>query len=170
MIGTQTMPKPPSENKLTGLSVLLILVGFFGVIMVVNFVMAYYALHTFSGMQTEKPYESGLAYNRAISDAKAQVSRGWHVDARIERQADGSVGVTAEMKDVSSAPIHDLAVVATLRSPIDSKLDHSVKLAEEKDGSYRGTVNAAAVQWDAEIIAEQNGIAVFKSINRIIIH
>ena len=137
MIGTQTMPKPPSENKLTGLSVLLILVGFFGVIMVVNFVMAYYALHTFSGMQTEKPYESGLAYNRAISDAKAQVSRGWHVDARIERQADGSVGV---------------------------------KLAEEKDGSYRGTVNAAAGQWDAEIIAEQNGIAVFKSINRIIIH
>ena len=78
--------------------------------------------------------------------------------------------MTAEMKDVSSAPIHDLAVVATLRSPIDSKLDHSVKLAEEKDGSYRGTVNAAAGQWDAEIIAEQNGIAVFKSINRIIIH
>jgi len=170
MIGTQTMQRPASESKLTGLKVLAILIGFFGVIMGVNFVMAYYAIHTFSGMQTEKPYESGLAYNRAIADAKAQVSRGWHVDAQVERLADQSVAIAVVMKDAQSAPIHDVTVLAALRSPIDSKLDHNLTLITDQKGAYRGTVDAAAGQWDLEIIAEQAGVTVFKSINRVIIH
>ncbi len=170
MIGTHTMQGPVSEVKLTGLKVLLIFVGFFGVIMAVNFVMAYYAIHTFSGMQTEKPYESGLAYNRAIADAKAQVSRGWTVEEHVERQADGLVGVSAVIKDASSTPLDDLTVLARLRSPIDSKLDHTLTLIGGLNGQYRGTVDAAAGQWDIEIVAEQKSVAAFKSINRVIIH
>lgn len=159
-----------SDFRLTGWNVLLIIGSFFGVIMVVNFVMAYYAIHTFSGMQTEKPYESGLAYNRAISEAKAQASRGWNVDVRMERVADGSVGMNVTLNDAASKPLENLIVKAALRSPIDSKRDHLLSLMFSGHGTYSGITNAEAGQWDVEIVAESEGATVYRSINRVILH
>lgn len=170
MIGIEVVEQSKSNFRLTGWKVFFIITSFFGVIMAVNFVMAYYAIHTFSGMQTEKPYESGLAFNRAISEAKIQASRGWNVDVRMERVADGSVGMTVTLNDAASKPLENLIVKATLRSPIDSKRDHFLSLMSSGHGIYSGITNAEVGQWDVEIVAESEGATVYRSINRVILH
>jgi len=156
--------------KLTGLKVLMITLGFFGVVMIVNFGMAYMAIHTFSGMQTDKPYETGLAFNRAISDASAQAARGWKVNASLERTPSGLVGVLVSLKDAQAYALSGLQVSAVLRSPIDAKRDHLVTLMEGNMGSYQGETEAQAGQWDVEVEAKQDGVTAFRSINRVIVH
>ena len=170
MIGIEVVKQSKSNFRLTGWKVFFIIASFFGVIMAVNFVMAYYAIHTFSGMQTEKPYESGLAFNRAISEAKIQASRGWNVDVRMERAADGSVGMKVTLNDAASQPLDNLIIKAALRSPIDSKRDHLLSLVSEGQGKYSGVTSAEAGQWDVAIVAEIDGATVYRSINRVILH
>jgi nitrogen fixation protein FixH len=170
MTGSGAMVETKPEFRLTGAKVLLLLVGFFVTIMAVNFLMAYYAIHTFSGMQTEKPYESGLAYNRAIAEAKALTALGWKADIHSDRSADGTVSLDVSMADTSGIPLADLAVHARLRSPIDSKRDHEVAFSNEGNGLYRGSTGAEAGQWDLEVSAERNGAVQFRSVNRIVLH
>ncbi len=165
----------PSETstpgfRLTGGKVLAILIGFFVTVISVNFLMAYLAIHTFSGMQTEKPYESGLAFNRAIADAQAQDARGWSVSASVDRAADGTVAVKASLTDAAKAPLSGYAVTATLRSPIDAKRDHTITLSDDGNGVYSGQANGEAGQWDLEIMALLNEKPLFRSVNRVILH
>lgn len=166
---TGTMVSTKSGFRLTGPKILLILVGFFAPIMAVNFLMAYYAIHTFSGMQTEKPYESGLAYNRAIAEAKAQAALGWQVDVHSDKQADGTLMLAALMKDASSTPLNNLSVHVRLLSPTDSKRDHALVLSEQGQGFYRGSTGVEAGQWDVELEAGRDGHIQFRSVNRIIV-
>ena len=168
MMANQTMDD--EGPKLTGLKVLMMTLGFFGVVMGVNFGMAYMAIHTFSGMQTDKPYESGLAFNRAISDASAQAVRGWRVGASLERMPSGLVDVSVSLKDANAKALSGLQVSAVLRSPIDAKRDHLVTLKEGNMGTYQGETEAEAGQWDVEVEAKQDGVTEFRSINRVIMH
>ncbi len=168
MMANQTMDD--EGPKLTGLKVLMITLGFFGVVMIVNFGMAYMAIHTFSGMQTDKPYETGLAFNRAISDANAQAARGWNVNARLERAPSGMVGVLVSLKDAQANALSGLQVSTVLRSPIDAKRDHLVTLKEDQFGSYQGETQAEVGQWDVEVEAKQDGVTAFRSISRVIMH
>jgi nitrogen fixation protein FixH len=156
--------------RLTGLKVLAILLLFFGTIMIVNFLMAYLAIHTFSGMQTDKPYETGLAFNHAIADAQAQDARGWSVSAAVERAPSGTVTVKATLLDAAKAPLSGYVVTATLRSPIDAKRDHTVALSDDGEGLYHGEITTEAGQWDLEILALLNDKSLFRSVNRVILH
>ena len=156
--------------RLTGGMVLAILLGFFASVFGANFLMAYFAIHTFSGMQTERPYESGLAFNRAIADAQAQEARGWSVSASVDRATDGTVAVKASLLDAAKAPLSGYVVTATLRSPIDAKRDHALSLRDDGKGAYSGQANAEAGQWDLEIVAALNEKPLFRSVNRVILH
>ena len=80
----------PGGRVLTGRMVLLMLVGFFGVMLAVNFVFATYAVKTFSGLDSDNPYDSGLAYNKEIAAAKAQADLGWTVDLTRTPDAGGA--------------------------------------------------------------------------------
>jgi nitrogen fixation protein FixH len=164
-----SQPNPPTI-RLTGPKVLAIIVGFFAVVMSVNFLMAYLAIHTFSGMQTENPYETGLAFNRAIADAEAQDARGWSVAVTVDRTATGVVTLKASLLDAAKAPLSGYGVNAVLRSPIDAKRDHPVLLTDDGKGAYHGDTIAEAGQWDLEIIASLKEKPLFRSINRVILH
>ena len=160
----------PKKPSLTGGKVLAIIVGFFAVVMSVNFLMAYLAIHTFSGMQTENPYETGLAFNRAIADAEAQDARGWSVSVAVDRAATGAVTLKASLLDAAKAPLSGYVVNAVLRSPIDAKRDHPLLLTDDSKGAYHGETIAEAGQWDLEIIASLKDKPLFRSINRVILH
>ena len=67
-----------AKPVLTGRKVLLLLVGFFSIVFLVNGVMIHLALKTFPGVEDARPYERGLAYDREIAQALAPIliSRG----------------------------------------------------------------------------------------------
>lgn len=66
------------RRGLRGGHVLLVFIGFFVTVFVVNGVMIYEAISTFGGLETPDAYRKGLAYNQRIAEGVAQEQRGWH--------------------------------------------------------------------------------------------
>ena len=64
-------------DGLRGRHVLLGLVGFFGLIFLVNGIFAYYAIATFGGGDTSDPYRKGLNYNETVAEAARDAELGW---------------------------------------------------------------------------------------------
>lgn len=168
-----TAGRKPAETaddvgrKLTGLHVLLILIGFFVTVAAVNALMIHFALSTFSGEVAKKPYEQGLAFNNEIKEARAQAERGWKVDGRVSRAADGKAQIEVAARDASGAALAGLNVEANLAWPTDKKRDHLIKLVDVGGGVYRGAIAAEAGGWELELRAVRDGETLFKSRNRI---
>jgi nitrogen fixation protein FixH len=154
-------------RKLTGLRVLFILLTFFGTVAGVNAVMIYSALSTFRGEVTAHPYEEGLAFNSEIGEARAQAARGWKVDGKVVRSADGQATIEVAARDASGAALTGLQMEAILAAPADKKRDHTVKLADVGGGAYRAVVATQSGAWDFELSAARDGKKVFQSRNRI---
>jgi hypothetical protein len=71
-------------NGIDGRHVLLGLIAFFGVMLVANSLLVYYALDTFSGGDRPDPYRAGLRYNDTIAAAERQAALGWQSDVAYD--------------------------------------------------------------------------------------
>ncbi len=65
------------QSLFTGRKMLLIMLSFFGVIITVNFYMAYSAVSTFPGLEVDNSYVASQQFNER---AAAQRALGWSVD------------------------------------------------------------------------------------------
>lgn len=159
---------PPSPASLTGGKVLAILLISFAVIASVNATMVYYALSTFRGEVDPHPYEHGLAYNKDIAAAEAQVARHWQVAAHVSGAA-AARSVEATFHDDAGQPIARLAVTAGFEFATDMTHDHNIALQEVAPGIYRGTLPLADGQWELVISARRNAQQLFESRNRLMV-
>jgi nitrogen fixation protein FixH len=154
----------PGGRALTGRKVLLILVAFFGVMLAVNFVFATYAVKTFSGIDADNPYDTGLAYNKEIAAAKAQLALGWTVDLTRTPDA-GATQITVTVKDRDGRPVSGLDVGMHFYYPATRKLDRQIAAAELADGVYSGAAPLTSGRWDVEIDLTRNGERLFRTRN-----
>ena len=161
----------PSGFRLTGRMVLLILVSFFGVVITVNLYMAYVAVNTFSGLQTQRPYETGLKFNHTMKNAQRQIEQHWSVSSHYERQADGQVKLNLSMRDGQGRPIENVVAKVSLVSPVNALNDADFDLVAQAPGEMVGTTRAEAGQWDLVIAisqgTQQGAQEVFRSVSRI---
>jgi nitrogen fixation protein FixH len=155
-----------SGRRLTGRTVLVIALAFFGTVAAVNAVMIHYALSTFRGEVGAHPYEAGLAYNREIAASRAQSERNWIVEAHLQN-APGGRTLEVSMRDSAGEPISDLQVSATFAAPVDARLDRRVELMSIGEGRYTGVAPVSPGNWDLEIQSRRAGEVLFKSKNRI---
>ena len=159
-----TLRREPAP--LTGGKVLLICIGFFGVIFGVDAIMAFDAISTFRGEVTAHPYEKGLAYNSDIEAAKAQAARDWRVD--VSFAADGPArSARIAFSDPTGHPVEGLSVAGVFASPGDVRRDKSFTLQETTPGTYVGQTTPARGVWDFEITASRDGKTLFRSKNRV---
>jgi len=158
----------PAGKPLTGRSVLLWLLAFFGVVIGINAVMMALAIGTMPGLETEKPYQAGIGYNAEIAAARAQATRRWKVASHIDRDASGRASVKVEARDGGGAPLARLAVTVRLARPTDQRADRTILLTEHESGSYLGeTTDIAPGVWDLELDADRGTERMFRSRNRI---
>jgi nitrogen fixation protein FixH len=150
-----------------------IYVGIFLVVLAVNLIMAYSAVHTFSGVE-ENAYEKGLAYNQTLAKMQAEQDLGWTVRAAIRPHADASgdprpADVVAELRDRDGRPLTGLGVTATLVRPTLIGLDSSVPLVEQGDGRYMAAVVLPKPGlWELRLTARK-GDAVDETVQRVLI-
>jgi nitrogen fixation protein FixH len=153
---------------LSGRTVLLSLVGFFGVVIGVNVTMMTLAISTMPGTEVESPYLAGIKYNAEISAARAQEARGWRMTSHVDRAGDGSAVVTIEARDRNGAPLTGLGLLVKLARPTDKRADRVFTLGERSAGRYSGEASdVAAGIWDLEVEADRGGGRLFRSKNRI---
>ena len=158
-----------STRPLTGRTVLLALLAFFGIVIGVNGVMIAFAVGTMPGLENEKPYQTGIAYNAEIEAARAQAGRHWTVATHITRDAQGRANVTVLAHDANGAPVSGLTVAVRLLRPAGQYGDRTVELGERTPGTYQGeAAGVAAGAWDVEIEAARASERLFRSHNRIV--
>jgi len=161
-----TSPKP-----LTGRFVLLTLLGFFGVVFAVNFLMMKLAIDTLPGTEVDSAFSASLGYEKEIAAARDQNARNWQVDAHIQRGPNGDALLQVEARDNGGLPISGLKFQGRLERPTDRRADRPVELAEVGIGIYRGTASLiAAGQWDLVIEGDAAGGRMFLSKNRVILN
>ena len=156
----------PGGRPLTGRKVLGLLIGFFGVMLLANFIMAREAVTTFSGLDKNNPYDTGLAYNKDIAAAKAQAALGWSVE--LTRTPDGqATQLTATVKDKAGQAVTGLDVSMHFLQPATSRFDREIAAGAIAEGVYAGSADLAPGRWEVEIDFNRNGERQFRSRNQL---
>lgn len=137
------------SRPFTGRTVLIWLLGFFGLVFVVNGAFIYYAEHSFPGLSATNAYEAGLDYNRVLEAADEQRLLGWHVELSVEPQTRSLI---LNVHDEKNIPLDGLTAVAELRRPAEATDDRQANFAATGQGIYRADgVLSAAGTWNATL-------------------
>ena len=132
------LPSVKPGRPLTGRGVLVMLVGFFGVIFAVNIYFLVSALKTYTGVVSQEPYRKGLQYNQRIAADERQSQLGWTVG--VDVGAEGRAKLTFMGAD--NKPVTALTVTATLGRPANDREDRTLTLTETQPGQYEGSGQA----------------------------
>lgn len=139
-------------------------VAFFLIVFAANGVLVYVALDTWTGMETEKYYERGLAYNRDLAGARAQAELGWQVDIAITPLGAGPAGelraeLAVSLRDRDGRALDGGEVRARFIRPTHSGADSEVVLRSLGGGRYGGEVALPLPgQWDLVVLGSVNGV------------
>ena len=131
-------------SELKGHHVLMVLVGFFGVMLIVNGIFVYFALATFSGGDTTNPYRKGLDYNETLAAAERLAARGWQAEIGYD---DKSGHLSVSVRDRAGAPVTGLGLAAAFSRPATEKEDRTVGLTEAEPGVYTAEIMLAPGAW-----------------------
>lgn len=119
-----------------------VFVGGMALVVVVNAVMAWFALSTFAGTTVDRSYERGRQYNAVIAEAERQARTGWHFSVAWHPGTgdplSGTVVVTA--RDAAAAPLDRLSVEAVLLRPLEAPQPIALAFAEIGAGRYAAPV------------------------------
>ncbi|MEA1676123.1 FixH family protein [Nitrospirillum sp. BR 11163] len=136
-----------------------IFVGGMGVVIVVNSILIYVALHSWTGIVTAKPYERGIEYNKVLQAQAQQDALGWVFDADIEPWGDGPKGtgvLTVRVSDRDGAALDGMALTGRLVRPIDIMPDVPLTFTAAGNGRYTASVALPKHgQWDLKLKAEK---------------
>src|SRR5689334_14742623 len=94
-------------RPLTGRTVLLCLIAFFGVVAIANAIMIRAAVSTFGGVETSSSYQAGLAFTQNAAAAHAQDELHWDVKADV-RPVGEKVIVEIDARDAAGRPLSGL--------------------------------------------------------------
>ncbi len=139
-------------NEIRGRHVLIGLIGFFGLIFLVNGIFLYYAVTTFGGGDTSNPYRKGLQYNETLAEAARDAERGWKADLVY----DGKTGRLAfSLRDKGGEPVAGLHFDVTVGRPATDREDVSAKFHEIESGSYVAELTLAPGQWVVQLRSKE---------------
>ena len=138
----------------TGRHMTMVLVAFFGTIIVVNFTMARFASSTFGGVVVENSYVASQHFNRWLDEAEAQRALGWMAEA--SRNADDHVEIM-----LTGAPAA-VTMTAEARHPLGALPDAKLDFAHVGDGRYVSRDPLPAGRWTLRL-AVRDGARIWRS-------
>ena len=148
----------------TGWHMLSIMVGFFGTIISVNLLMAYYANSSWSGMLSKNTYVASQDFNIKAAEAREWARQGFRGSVRVDEHIisyslQGPVDKISQVESVS----------ATMHRPVGEDEDFSVELRRSADGSYSAPHRLSPGPWIIDIEAKSHDRTVFHEAERVIV-
>jgi len=146
-------------------------VAAFGVVIFVNGTMAYIAVDSWTGLETEKPFQHAQAFNTELAQKSAQVKLGWSANAEFEPSRSGDstrAGVVRlSITDREGRAVSGLSVETLAVRPIQEGYDQTLILAEREPGTYVAPTQLPLPgQWELRFTATRAD-DVFKMRHRI---
>ncbi|MEQ8824641.1 MAG: FixH family protein [Filomicrobium sp.] len=140
----QPMANPNHSGwTLTGWHVLGAILVFFSVLFVVNGVFLYYAITTFTGIETSDAYRKGISYNQNLQEERRFEQLGWQ--GKIA--GDGkTIKLTLLTQD--GTPVRGMDVSGKVGRPATDKFDQTVTFKDQGNGIYAAKdANLAPGNW-----------------------
>jgi nitrogen fixation protein FixH len=152
---TDLTANPQSPRK--SLWIPTLMVGLMLLVVAVNGAMIFFAQSTFSGLDTTKAYQQGLAYNATLKEARANAALGWTARTEFTAIAGGRhIAITISSKD--GDPVEGLHVVAHLVRPVSTAFDQLLILHHEGSGTYGADLALpAGGSWELRLTATGDG-------------
>lgn len=125
------------EKTLNGRVVLISLLGFFGLIIGMNILMAWFALDTFDGQVEENAYRGGLQFNERIANARSQEASGWSANVVV---LGGARSVQVQLMQGSRAALAGARVEGLLWRQSVQGMDVPLAFEETRPGQYHATI------------------------------
>lgn len=141
-------------RRFTGRHMTMILVAFFGVVMTVNFTMAYVAVSGFGGTVVDNSYVASQNYNRWLAEGRAQAALGWQVSAA----RDGEGRVLLDVRDAAGA--WDGHITGTARHPMGRHAETPLSFTALGDGRYRSAAPVPVGRVDLRLALHQGDAAM----------
>lgn len=124
---------------------------FFVTLIAVDATMATIAIRTQTGVVTEHPYETGVAYNKVVAAYKEQEALGWKGDITYRNGT-----LSFALKDNKNHPVIAEKVTAQFSRPTQSGMDFKAELKAPGNGVYSITPSFPAKGvWDIRLFATQ---------------
>lgn len=138
-------------RRFTGWHMLAVMLGFFGVVVAVNFAMARYAIGTFGGVVVDNSYVASQRFNIWLAKARAQERLGWQVAADV---ADGRrLHITAT--GAGGEPV-DGRITVTARHRLGRAPDRVV-IMQAVSGGYQSAEPLPVGRWQLMIVLNAHG-------------
>lgn len=135
---------------------LLGIIASFVVVLGVNSVMIYQAVHTFSGLTTSNHYEQGMAFNTILAERQQQKKLGVSVffsDSGLNQGETGTIQLL--FRDQAGTPLTGLKITGLLYRNAHAGADQPLTVAETSSGGYETQVTPPeAGLWELRLNVE----------------
>ncbi|SMC82732.1 FixH family protein [Rhizobium sp. RU36D] len=146
----------------TGWHMLAVMVAFFGVIISVNMLMAYYATSTWSGLVVKNTYVASQEFNGKAAGIRAMLATGIRGTLTVEN---GEIAYALTLEDGKAVEAD--AVTAHFKRPVGEHQDFIAPLLPAADGRYAARHEVLPGDWIVEIMAMKGGETIMHEANRI---
>ena len=111
-------------------------VALFGVIVIANGTMMFFAFDSWTGLSTDDSYKRGLVYNESLAERDAQAKLGWKMASayRPTGRLAGEIRVKVSRQD--GAPLGGARVDAIVRRPVAQGNDFRLVFDDIGGGRY----------------------------------
>ena len=144
-----------STGTITGKKVLAIALVFFGIIIAVNFWLAYNAISTFPGLEVENSYVASQNWDK---ERAAQVSLGWTLKPEYDPDNE-QLRLTFTDRDGLTPRISDISVL--VGRPTEEKDDQTPAMQRD-EGTFVAPVKLAPGKWMLHVEARSADGTMFR--------
>jgi len=149
--------------RFTGVHMLAVMVSFFGVVILVNFYMAYSATSSFAGLVVENSYVESQLFNEKLAAVKRQAALGWKVDLDVRED-----GIRVDARDAKGIPIRGRIEVEMTR-PTTNRDDHEIQAETNGLGAVHLPTQLTAGAWDATVTVVSSDGERYLATRRVIL-
>lgn len=156
------MKQQPRE--FTGRHMLMIMLAFFGVIIAVNFVMARFAVTSWTGLVVENSYVASQQFNEKMIAVRAQNDLGW-----VPKLDIAAGKITFTLTDRIGNPVKMTGGKATFQHPSFEAADWSAALVSSGDGQLSASSAVSPGIWVVSVEVDGGLTVPYRHSERILI-
>lgn len=153
-----------SSFVFTGWHMAAIMVAFFGTVVSVNLLMAYYATTTWSGLVVPNTYVASQEFNGKTQAIRDMLANG--ITGRVTVEGDE---IRYALEIPGEGPVFADSVTAYFKRPVGEHQDFVTELASIGNGEYVASHPVLPGHWIVEIKAEKDGRMIMHEASRIVV-
>lgn len=133
-------------REFTGKHFLIIMLVFFGTVIAVNGSLAYFAIHSWTGLVVPNSYVASQQFNAETARRQQAITNGAKAEVGLEADY-----VIVRLHGRNGAGLSAANLSLKVGHPVDASLDRTLSFTEVGAGQYRSTEALPSGTWTGEV-------------------